>query len=221
MKARLYIDGYNFYYAIKNNPALGIYLGWCNFRTLAESALSPQGFEVGKIKYFTAPVGFVQHETDERTRQSVWLQAQNTIRDLEVITGFYQPGGAEPPVRPDQIVKNREEKQTDVNIAVNMVLDAVDDTECDLFVLITSDTDQIPAIKAITDSKRVKKPRQVQVWFPPGRYSRRWAGISNSSIKCREITPEELDRVRLPDEIPCDYGVIKCPHIWRRPLNGG
>lgn len=215
MKARVYIDGYNFYYAIKNNPVFGIHLGWCNFRALAQSALAPAGSAIGKIKYFTAPVGRCEINTGERDRQSVWLQALNTISDLEVVTGFYQKGSDEPVIRSGQPVKRREEKQTDVNVAVDVVLDAVDDQECDLFVLVTGDADQVPAAKAVAD--RIKRPRNVQVWFPPGLHTAAWAGVKNPRIMCRELTPEELDKARLPDEIPCGNGTIKCLPIWRRP----
>ncbi|MCP3681383.1 MAG: NYN domain-containing protein [bacterium] len=35
-KTWLYIDGYNFYYAIKSNDELPVFLAWCDFRQLAE-----------------------------------------------------------------------------------------------------------------------------------------------------------------------------------------
>lgn len=219
MKARVYIDGYNFYYAIKNNAAYGIHLGWCDFRALAASALAPAGYAIGRIKYFTAPVGKCQNEQGERDRQSVWLQALHTIPDLEVVAGFYQRGSDEPVVRSDKVVKNREEKQTDVNIAVHMVLDAVEDEGCDLFVLVTGDADQIPAVRAIAE--RVRNPRKVQVWFPPGILSFKLANIVSPRITCRELTAEELDRSRLPDEIPCGSGVIRCLPGWLRPVRMG
>ena len=55
-KWAMYIDGYNFYYAIKKNPQTPIYLSWCDFGALADKIIRSRGALIG-IKYFTAPVG--------------------------------------------------------------------------------------------------------------------------------------------------------------------
>jgi len=52
----LYVDGFNFYYAIKRQSrTVPIYLGWCDFGKLAQRLIEP-GASVRAVKYFTAPV---------------------------------------------------------------------------------------------------------------------------------------------------------------------
>ncbi len=204
MTARLYIDGYNFYYAIKNSRSLPIYLAWCDFRKLAEQHLLPKGCDLGWIKYFTAPVGrFGIH--GEETRQNEWLRAVGTIPNLKSIHGFHQRHGD----------KARQEKQTDVNIAVEMIIDTIRDDSFDRAVLIGADVDLLPAAKAIASD--VPKPRHVDVWFPPGRKSRRWLDHQGDLIRCNEITPDMLEGSRLPEEIHHEGRIIRCLPEWRKP----
>ena len=106
MTARLYIDGYNFFYSIDDPDRL--YLGWCDFRKLAEKHFLQKGESLDTIKYFTAPVGKTAYY-GEKDEQRIWLEAVATINNLETIKGYHQ--------KPDT-TKDREEKQTDVKIAV-------------------------------------------------------------------------------------------------------
>ncbi len=51
----LYVDGFNFYYAIKNSD-LPKGLAWCDLRSLGEQYLIREGSKLERIRYFTAPV---------------------------------------------------------------------------------------------------------------------------------------------------------------------
>jgi len=120
-RAILYVDGFNFYYGVtkhwwgKNKDLAG--LGWCDFHALIE-----RHFHLGdaqlEIKYFTAPVHFENNE--EHKRYAVWARAVRTIAGIRVMEGFYKPKS-----RPDPATKSREEKQSDVNLAVEVMLDAL------------------------------------------------------------------------------------------------
>ena len=94
----MYVDGYNFYYAIKQKYRLDrirlrqeslIGLGWCDFRRLGEHMIDRNAEQITEIKYFTARV-----ETDdpgfagERQRQQDWLDAVSTITGLRKIMGY-------------------------------------------------------------------------------------------------------------------------------------
>src|ERR1700681_3539319 len=96
----MYVDGFNFYYAIKTefkqkrlrdrlDSRIG--LGWCDFRRLAYAA----GFvtrpdEITTIKYFTSRVTQEDPYHDrphERERQQGWLAAIQSIPDLACVLG--------------------------------------------------------------------------------------------------------------------------------------
>ena len=53
----IYVDGFNFYYAIRNRLSPDQrYLGWCDFRKLGNIIVAGRG-SLSRVKYFTAPVG--------------------------------------------------------------------------------------------------------------------------------------------------------------------
>ncbi|MEJ7811636.1 MAG: NYN domain-containing protein [Gemmatimonadaceae bacterium] len=209
----MYVDGFNFYYAIKQRRnSTRIYLGWCDFRALAERELLPTGAALRTIRYFTAPVGRLGKSDGERDRQAIWLDAVGTIRGLEVIEGFHSGPGPEEALESEV---SRKEKQTDVNIAVYMVVDAAKNA-CDRLVLIAGDHDQIPAVEVVTREFQ----KAVDVCLPPNHdMTSRWKQVAeNRRVRVRHITPEMLQRTRLPDRIEDGNRAIEAPRMWRAPL---
>jgi uncharacterized LabA/DUF88 family protein len=211
-KWAMYIDGYNFYYAIKTRPEITpIYLAWCDFGALASEIIRSRGTLTG-IKYFTAPVGDLGspggEEGGERGRQRLWLRAVHTISDLEVVQGFHTRDFS---AEPFQRQKYRNEKETDVNIAIALVLDAAKE-RYDSAILVTQDTDQMPAVRAAS----AEFARHIEVWLPPGKEKGRWSEFDgNRFVSIHSITPDMLERARLPDSIRYYGGTIQAPKVWR------
>lgn len=203
----LYVDGFNFYYAIKKDTkATPIYLGWCNFDALARGFMLPPGSSLVGVKYFTAPVKEYGDKGGEAARQQIWLDAVRAIPGLEVVEGFYRRGDDDP--NPHAKSKKRDEKQTDVNIAVTMLVDAYRDVY-DRALLLTEDQDQIPAVNAVT---RVFGKR-LDVWLPPNspmRIPLAWQVLERDGVRTRAITADMLRRSRLPEH-------PKAPSSWRAP----
>ncbi len=164
---------------------------------------------VDVIKYFTAPVTrqFASRPGEER-RQNSWLDAVKTIPGVEVIQGFHQKHDT----------KAREEKQTDINIAVELLVDAVNG-ECTRAILITGDIDQAPAVRAARERLPLGRRVEVDVWVPPGVSFNRWREAADElGMSCREITPEMLAASRLPDRIVTTAGaVVTCLDEWKMP----
>jgi uncharacterized LabA/DUF88 family protein len=209
-RARLYIDGYNFYYAIERTfGPKGMYLGWCNFERLARRFLLPENCELLEIKYFTAPVGArghlprKTHELPEREKQRLWLRAVATIPKLKRIDGYYAPDEK----------KDRVEKQTDVNIAVEMVRDAALRKDFDQALLITSDLDLRPAAVAVANWEDPQI--NVTVWFPPESHSMHWHKDNPERLHCKELTRELLEGSRLREDFTAPDGPIHCLDEWR------
>ncbi len=206
-KWAMYIDGYNFYYAISNNREIADALAWCDFGALASEIIGSRGV-VSRIKYFTAPVGSLDTSSGEEGRQKLWLRAVRTISNLEVVLGFHNRDLSSDPF---QRQKYRNEKETDVNIAISLVLDAAKDVY-DAAILVTGDCDQMPAVRVASE----EFARNVEVWLPPGREPGRWSEFKgNSLVRIMTITPEMLESVRLPDLIRHPGGNIQAPKKWR------
>jgi uncharacterized LabA/DUF88 family protein len=207
----MYVDGYNFYYAVKKRlPKTWIHLGWCDFAKLARDEIIVGRGSLARIKYFTAPVedfGELGGELGgERERQARWLEAVETIDHIEVIYGFHN-GNRQ--LEPHRHRAKRDEKTTDVNIAINLVLDAAKNLY-DRAILVTADYDQIPSVLAVTAEF---PSRHVEVWLPPGHSAGRWSKLAGVSV--HQIEPRMLRRSRLPERVHYRGRLIEAPLAWR------
>lgn len=181
----VYIDGYNFYRGI-SHPGWLKY-GWCNFvqlaKCLSEKAFG-RSFQVEEVKYYTAPVRLGQaNRTSERARQEMWLEAiRLETPTVRVIPGRFQKIGDNP----------RREKETDVNIAVDMQWDIA---KFGRAILVSADSDFIPAIRAV---RRASKP--IVVFLPPNQDG--YKAPEDCQVRIDRITQDDLAECRLRDTIP-------------------
>ena len=206
----MYVDGFNVYYCIKENKRIPVGLGWCDFRKLGEGHLIGPNAHLEKIKYFTTIVEpHLERNPGETERQNVWLLAAQSIEGLTVIEGSFLP-------LPNSRTKRRE-KLTDVNIAVELLLDALDIKGYDRAILITADSDLAPAVMAV--QSRLAVTRLVNVWLPPGASDGRWRlyGKRHDPLFFKHLKPEMLASSLLPYKIGTPQGVIKCPPYWQVP----
>ena len=144
-RAIVYVDGFNLYYGVlKNSPHK-----WLNLERFF--TLLRQGDDVRAIKYFTARVEPGGH----RVRQDALLKALETLPLVETIFGRFKkrqvtcvcPGCAHT-ANNRRVFRVPEEKRTDVNIAIHMLDDAYQG-RCDRQVLVSGDSDLVPAIRMV------------------------------------------------------------------------
>lgn len=142
MRTRVYVDGYNLYYAcLKRSP-----YKWLNVHALA-SMLLPRN-RIGKLRYFTAKVSARPNDPDQPQRQQTYFRALHTVPDIEIHYGHFLTHEATMPdaatwragrYRPVRVIKT-EEKGSDVNLATYLLMDAFDDL-FDVAVIISNDSD--------------------------------------------------------------------------------
>jgi uncharacterized LabA/DUF88 family protein len=106
-----------------------------------------------------------------------------------------------------QYFKTHEEKQTDVNIALKMLGDAIDDLY-DKALIISADSDLLPVIKAVQHHAPEK---EIGVMFPIGRNS--FELRQNASFK-RKMSRELLQQCQFPNKIQVGGTIITRPDNW-------
>lgn len=153
-----YIDGFNMYYAMQ-----GCYskYKWLNYRKLCEDVAGPSN-TVEKVCYFSA---FVTWKRDSYERHKVYIKALRSVQ-VDFIKGRFK----EKDIRCHLCGKkftSHEEKQTDVNIAIGLLSDAIND-DYDRAVIVSADSDLIPAMQAV---RKHCPTKEVGVMFPIGRNS--------------------------------------------------
>lgn len=142
MRTRVYIDGYNLYYAcLKRSP-----YKWLNLHDLAVKQLPKNQIE--KVRYFTARVSARPHDPTQPQRQETYFRALATVPQIEIHFGHFLTHEVGMPdaaawhagqYKSVRVIKT-EEKGSDVNLATHLLMDAFDDL-FDVAVVVSNDSD--------------------------------------------------------------------------------
>lgn len=200
-----YIDGFNLYFGLRSKGWRRFY--WLNLRGLSAALLKPhQSLE--HVKYFTSRVSSSPLDPSRARRQNVYLEATATLPQTSLFFGHY----LSKPVQCRQCgatwVK-QEEKMTDVNIAMELLVDAQED-RFDVALLVSADSDLTgPVVKLRT----LFPKKRVIVAFPPDRVSERLKREANGWIN---IGADSIRQNQLPDPVVKPNGVkLWKPVEWR------
>lgn len=223
----IYIDGYNLYYSrLKNTP-----FKWLDIVALfRDQILMPQdpSTDVIAVKYFTAPVmaNYAHHGTQSEHAQTQYLRALKAKYEfLEVIDGFhiFEPTKL-PTFIPDQAASKGnlspvwmiEEKQTDVNLSLQVYRDATTG-HCDQVVICSNDSDLEPVLKLLALDAPSVTVGLVLPLREPGADTRR---ISNKRLVGKaqwvrhHIRDDELAVSQLPQHVSTKKKPASKPAHW-------
>lgn len=203
----VYIDGFNVYFGLKDNNWACYY--WLDYAKLAQRLANDlredEGVKLTATKYFTSRISSPE---DKRKRQLVYLEALECSGNLEIFYGNYRDGeylctGCG---RRNYVPH---EKQTDVNIAVQMLSDAFQDN-FDTAILVGGDSDLVPPIVEV---RKLFKNKKVICVFPPKRASKEIQKACNGVMHLGEV---DLKNNQLPDSVTKGDGyVLERPKSWR------
>ena len=198
-----YIDGFNLYFGLKASNWQRYY--WINLQLLVANLLKSNQ-ELVFTKYFTSRVST---PPDKQLRQSVFLEALETLDDFRIFYGKYQsyPRRCSKCGFKDYVPN---EKMTDVNIAVEMMTDAFQD-HFDTALLMSADSDLSGVIQSI---KILFPEKRVVVAFPPQRHS---AVLEKQAHASFIIGRANLAKSVFPVEVQKPNGfILKCPEKWMK-----
>lgn len=231
----VYVDGLNFYAAVRGRPETK----WIDFNALADR-LVPSGDSVSEVKYFTSQISAkASEDSDAPRRQRVLIRAIRAT-GVEVLEGrFKVPDDwraissrrnwedrfrPPPPAkmlddygahfathesRPwKALVELPQEKFTDVAIASHLMRDFYRGA-CDRALVVSNDSDLRPAIELA-----VEDGHHVGVFSPMGTVSRDLARVSSWA---KPIRPELLVQCQMPDEVraPGSSTTLSRPALWK------
>ncbi len=200
-RACFFFDGFNFYHSI-DKPNLHRFK-WLSYARLATN-LKFRGDDIRRVVLFTAYANWDQHKVD---RHRILLNAQRE-EGVEVIFGRFKLKDCKCKSC-GSFYTQHIEKQTDVNIAVNLLKSAMKD-EFDRAYLVSGDTDLIPAIKVFREMFPAK---EICVVFP---FRRKGEELKTVSHFHRKIQESQLIASLLPDPFVLKDGpVLNCPPSWK------
>ncbi|MGR6500914.1 MULTISPECIES: NYN domain-containing protein [Shewanella] len=239
MKTRIYIDGYNLYFGcLKGTPHK-----WLDPISLSERLLARSG-ERGSIldekigvKFFTAEISekAASDNTSLNDQRAYHLALHiHCASRLEIIKGSYaidktkfpcveqDDNGNEKQPRDSQRVKiwKLEEKQSDVNVAIEAVYDAITEPDLKQVVFVTNDTDIAPALSKIRTYNKLQIRDEVKIGLIVPIKSNDDSRRANKSLSAladwtiHHITDEELAASQLPCRLPAKKKSAFKPSGW-------
>jgi len=175
----LYIDGLNLFHALIKAD---IDTKYVDVFKLAKSLIKPTQ-ELKFVKYFSA----VQKHHSKNAREYKTYVEELGKGKSELIIAHFKNKSKRCPICNAKWT-SQEEKETDVNIALALFEDAMDDSY-DVAIIISGDSDLVPPIRRIRERF---KSKTVIVATPPKRFASS-RGLRSAAHASREIT---IGRVR-------------------------
>lgn len=207
LRAAVYIDGFNLYYgAVRDTPSLK----WLDLERYCRLLRPHDDLKV--IRYFSAIV-----DGSTKPNQEAYLRALSTTPLVEITLGKFKKkktkcGVAACSWTGDRFYKTQEEKRTDVNIAIFMLDDAYQNL-CDHMILVSGDSDLVPALNMV----KLRFPAKKLTVYVPSRNPTRGAAVEIRSAADvnRTLPLNFLAKSQFPDKLPDGSGgVIERPKDW-------
>lgn len=191
------IDGFNLYHSVKNASIdLGLKGGgtrWLNIYAMCGSYLHAIGnnAQIVSVYYFSALAKHIEaFKPDVVTRHLTFIQCLKATGVSVELARFKKKNIPCPSC--NQAIKRYEEKETDVAIATKL-LELFFLDQCDTAVLITGDTDIVPAVKT---AQRLFPHKLIAFLLPYKRHNRELAKLATMHF---ELKKETYTRHQFPD----------------------
>jgi uncharacterized LabA/DUF88 family protein len=192
-----FIDGFNLYHALERfergkdeaDKARYRKYKWLCLTCLVKKFIDTKKEELVSVQYFTT---FPTWDEAKRLRHLTYVNVQSHM-GVTVTFGEFKKKTVECRAACYKDFEMNEEKQTDVNIATAMIGMA---DQYDKLILITADSDQVPAIKLI---KKLHPKKRLAVLAPIGRKSKELSGVCHQTFKMLE---QHLIDCQLPNPMP-------------------
>ena len=178
MNVTFIIDGFNLYHSVRDvGNETKINVKWLDVRSLCESYLSniSKDARLRSIYYFSAYAFHTSSQTVSRHKNFVRALANS---DITIVLNRFKETRKRCQTC-HHINRFHEEKRTDVAIGVK-ILELCFTNEADTIVLVSGDTDMIPAIQTARDHFPEK---EFITLFPYGRTNRELSQVSDRTFK--------------------------------------
>lgn len=214
--AIVYVDGFNLYRrCLEQHPGAK----WLDLPALMDRLLPHH--DVRHVHYFTALIrAGAGDDAQGPIRQQTYIRALQATGRVTPHYGTYRIDRRLMPKHPAELdddgslarvsVRKIEEKGSDVNLAVRMLLDA-HRGEADLYCLLTNDSDQVTTIRTLQEEVGVSVG-----WISPMptlRQSKALKQTGPALIAC--VTLDAVMASQLPEEVRSGRQTLRRPERWR------
>ena len=210
VRAALYIDGFNLYHPIRRMGDDWAHLKWASLWDLGVNLTQPRGQTLVKVAFCTA-VPSMKQGSAKRDRHIKFNAAQRAC-GVTVIEGHYVPE----PIEIDGIPTGETkwtEKQTDINVALELILDGMKDVY-DIALLLSADTDQVATARAFSSTLAPLGKTMVGV-APPDRVTP--IGYAPYKIASVQLKQFDIERCVMLAKLEHEGAIIERPVEYDPP----
>lgn len=207
-RAALYVDGFNLYHPIHETGEN--HLKWACLWRLGEIICEKGGQRLVRVVFCTA-VPKIERDAGKHDRHIRFNSAQKA-RGVSIILGHYVPENIEENGVPTGR-KKWTEKQTDINVALAVITDGIDDVY-DTAFLLSADTDQVATARTFSERLSPQGKKLIGI-APPGRAVP--SDYSKYGVKGVTLTRYQIERCVMPEQVAGPDKLIMRPPEYAPP----
>jgi uncharacterized LabA/DUF88 family protein len=205
-RVAIYVDGFNLYHSLveiaKTSPKANS-VKWLDIRSLVNNKMTRKNYSIVSIKYFSA----LYPNNNKKQKHKKYLRVLEDS-GVEIIMGKFKRKDVHCK-QCDRVFQTHEEKRTDVNIALHVLNDAYRNSY-DTAIIISGDTDLIPAIELVKHNFSSKK---VGIYAPNDRSNNE---LKNVADFVSNIRKHQIEASLFPDSyISSDGKKYTKPEEWK------
>lgn len=202
----VYVDGYNFYYGLRNGGASWKRLYWLDIVKFFERMMLPDQ-ELVEVNYYSACPLDDQQAADN---QDILFSANKLNPKFKLHLGRYK----KKKIKCQNCgfkIKTYEEKESDVRVATGMLVDMFS-KRCDITIIVSADSDMIPSVEII---KSFDPAHPVHAFIPPNQKSFALVSKCDTAVWLSRYKARFVQSM-LPDEVKLDNGyILRRPENWK------
>jgi hypothetical protein len=196
-RGAVYVDGFNLYHPIRESKL--DHLKWASLWRLGELLCESENLSLVKVVFCTAvpkhlPGSFERHQT---------FNAAQIASGVIVLKGHHVPDDG-----------GYSEKQSDINVALSLILDGLDDVY-DAAFLVSADSDQVATAKFFKE-RLAPKGKRLFAGIP---FSKTFpTDYSSLGVQRRDISADFLERCVMGAQVQGKKGMINRPAEYAPPV---
>jgi len=214
-----FVDGFNLYHALaeldcdsrtKRRLNKKNHLKWLDIKSMASAFITPSTEEITGVYYFSA---FATWLPDAYQRHLKYVKALEAS-GVTVIMGHFKKKSAKCKSC-GSVWDTHEEKETDVNFGIHLV-DKAHKNEFDKALILTADTDLVPAIKLV---RHTFPEKDVDAVIPELRFQNALE-LRNACSNAKRIKEHHIERNLFPEKIvdANEQVIVTRPENYKPPV---
>lgn len=207
-RATLVVDGFNLYHSI--DSLNDNRLKWVSLVTLGQTIIRSRTESLDQTGYFSAIAHHrAAKDPDSPARHTTYISALEAIGAKVILGNFKRKNRRCLNCKTSWV--SHEEKETDVNIALWLLLATVRHS-ADVIYLLSADTDLVPAVQ----TARAENPQIEFVGVFPPALARNTKQLQTACHRDIRLTQNHITKARLSDPVIAPDGTsIACPAKYR------